>query len=148
MSKSGFMNAEEGPEIVTTVFTGSGKAREFQKTPTSVPSTMQKPWLCDYNKLQKSIKRITDHLTCLLRKPAWDFRSTKNPMEKTTAKDWEKNKHEGAYLQSPVCLLNTMRKCQLDKKSYKLNQDRQEKYHQLQICGWYHLIKRKPRGTK
>ena len=46
------------------------KAREFQKTPTSVSLTTLKPLTVDHNKLWKTLKEmeIPDYLTCLLRK--------------------------------------------------------------------------------
>ena len=45
------------------------KAREFQKTPTSVSLTTLKPLTVDHNKLWKTLKEIgiPDHLICLLR---------------------------------------------------------------------------------
>ena len=47
------------------------KAREFQKTPTSVSLTTLKPLTVDHNKLWKTLKEIgiPDHLTCPLRNP-------------------------------------------------------------------------------
>ena len=45
------------------------KAREFQKTPTSVSLTTLKPLTVDHNKLWKALRKmgIPDHLTCLLK---------------------------------------------------------------------------------
>ena len=83
------------------------KAREFQKTSTSVSLTMQKPLTVDHNKLWKALREmgIPDYLTCLLRNLYANQEAPVRTPYGTT--DWfkiEKGVQQGCLL-SP-CLFN------------------------------------------
>ena len=67
-SKLGFEKEKE-PEIKLPTFTGSQKAREFQKNIYFCFTDYAKAFVLDHNKLWKIFKGmgIPDHLPCLLR---------------------------------------------------------------------------------